>query len=140
MYFAIIILVVTLVVLLILFFWIKKNIKNIWQKIFFLYNSLYIIFIKNYYLSWKNKTEKEEILDFNTVILNSSSIDKSLKEIEKNEKFIKNYYSKYLADIDNIYRNIKDYEEYYYSYKRSLKITWLIILLLILLILVFIIK
>lgn len=83
--------------------------KNIWQKISFLYNSLYSLLILDYCQDWtKNQSLKEEINDFYQKIVLSQNLWIKINEWEK----IKSFMLDYLENSDlvtNLYKTIETY-------------------------------
>ena len=100
-----------------------KSKKNIWQKISFLYNKLYIILIEWYYNDTNTKKDilKEEILDYYKDIVNNNLIDNKYKHWQDVKWFILQYYNNqevvYLYDILDVY-----YNKYYKSVVKSILI------------------
>ena len=111
-----------------------KNKKNIWQKISFLYNQLYIILIEWYYndTSIKKDILKEEIIDYYKDIVRNSSIDSKYKKWQDVKWFIVQYYLN--NNISSVYDIIElYYNKYYKSIQKSILLLVNILIVLILL-------
>ena len=107
-----------------------KTKKNIWQKISFLYNQLYIVLIKLFYKNINKKNLfKEELLDYyNTVVKENNLVKKytlwqDIKQFILQYASLNNNYVKNLYDIIDLY-----YKRYYYNVSKVIILLFIIII------------
>ena len=103
-------------IVIMLYFLVKsiQSKKNIWQKISFLYNKLYLILVMDLYNSKANNKLKQEVLSFYKRIVKIQNLWQKIKEWKKTESFIKWYYNnKY--NLDLLYKNIDSLVSIYYN-------------------------
>jgi len=126
-------LIVILIIILFIFTYIiiqQKNKKNIWQKISFLYNQLYILLINGYYLDVTVKKDilVEEILDYYNNIVKIDDIKSKYTFWQDMKWFILQYYKGDEKKIDYIYNTIDTYYwKYYYNINKWLNIFYMLL-------------
>jgi len=111
--------------------------KNIWQKISFLYNQLYIVLIKLFYNNVNKKNLfKEELLDYYNTVVKEDNLVKKYSLWQDIKQFIIQYTSLNKDYVKNIYDMIDIYyKKYYYNVSKvilllSILLVWLLITLL----------
>jgi len=105
-----------MIVVVVLITKLNKNKKNIWQKISFVYNHIYILMISDYYLNDKKYCKlKEEIIDFYESVTKEKNIVKKNKECLKRKEFLLSFYWWELGkNIEENYKLIDLYVNNYY--------------------------
>lgn len=128
--------ILLLILLVIIIYLLKmsiKNKKNIWQKIWFLYNDIYRIMISDFYnTSFIKKIDlKLEILSYYKEIVLLDNVNNKYNKLLDFKKFILDYYwwkndiiTKLLSDIENYTNN------YYKLINNNIIILFFIIILL----------
>ena len=111
--------------------------KNIWQKISFLYNQLYIVLIKLFYNNVNKKNLfKEELLDYYNTVVKEDNLVKKYSLWQDIKQFIIQYASLNKDYVKNIYDMIDIYyKKYYYNVSKvilllSILLVWLLVTLL----------
>jgi len=114
----------------------NKNKKNIWQKISFLYNQLYINLIYMYYndLNIKKDILKDEIIDYYNSIVKTNDTWKKYSIWQELRQFIIQYDNSWKSSI--VYNIIdKYYNDYYYNISKFIIVLYVIVTILCLILL-----
>jgi len=109
-----------------------KNKKNIWQKIWFLYNNIYRIMISDFYnTSFIKKIDlRIEILSYYKEIILVDNVNDKYNKLLDFNKFILDYYWWKNIIITKLLSDIKNYTNNYYKLINSNIIVLLFIIIL----------